>query len=269
MLKKLVVLVVFILLGVAFIPGRVTFSSTQDALSDFKNNNCVQCHSGIRSPLQLTSHYADWHISVHKEKAVGCEKCHGGDPGIKDQAKAHDKMLPSVNPNSPLHPLRLADTCNSCHKGVVNAFVESKHYQNLKGVGLGPSCSTCHTHMVTEVAFVPEQTGKLCAGCHDSSNTMMPKRPEIPVKATETMQAIRRANVVVLWADRLLEEAKSKKMAVDEMDKEMKIVRAMMTEAKESWHAFNLDAVRKKADAAFEEGTKVKDTLRKKLYPNS
>ena len=49
----------------------------------------------------------------------------------------------------------------------------------------------------------------------------------------------------------------------------MKVVRAMMAEAKITWHVFNLDASRKKADAAFEEGTKVKDALRKKLYPNS
>ena len=39
-------------------------------------------------------------------------------------------------------------------------------------------------------------------------------------------------------------------------------------EAKISWHAFNLEIVRNKADAAFTEGTKVKDALRKKLYPD-
>ncbi len=48
----------------------------------------------------------------------------------------------------------------------------------------------------------------------------------------------------------------------------MKAVRAQLTAAKVSWHAFNLEAVRKKADAAFEHGTKLKDALRAKLYPN-
>jgi hypothetical protein len=42
---------------------------------------------------------------------------------------------------------------------------------------------------------------------------------------------------------------------------------AVLAEAKISWHAFNLDSVRRKADDAFEMGTKVKDSLRTKLYP--
>jgi hypothetical protein len=42
---------------------------------------------------------------------------------------------------------------------------------------------------------------------------------------------------------------------------------AVLAEAKISWHAFNLDSVRRKADDAFEMGTKVKDSLRAKLYP--
>jgi hypothetical protein len=122
--------------------------------------------------------------------------------------------------------------------------------------------------MASEVIYTPEQTSKLCASCHDSSNALMPKRPEIPGKADEVMQSIRRANMMVLWADRLIDDAHLKKMDVAEEEKEMKVVRAMRAEAKVSWHAFNLDVVRKKSDAAFEEGTKVKDALRKKLYPN-
>jgi hypothetical protein len=56
-------------------------------------------------------------------------------------------------------------------------------------------------------------------------------------------------------------------MDVGEEKKEQKIVKAVLAEAKISWHAFNLDSVRRKADDAFEMGTKVKDSLRSKLYP--
>ena len=81
------------------------------------------------------------------------------------------------------------------------------------------------------------------------------------------MQAIRRAEMVVLWADRLLEEGVNKKVDVSAEQQEMKIVRALFAEVKTTWHAFNLDVVRKKADEVFESGTKVKDALRKKLHP--
>ena len=96
----------------------------------------------------------------------------------------------------------------------------------------------------------------------------MPKRPEIPDKAEEVMQALGRANMVTLWAERLVDEARNRKLNLPEAESEMKVVRSMLTEAKVSWHAFNLEVVGKKADAAFEHGTKLKDALRAKLYPN-
>lgn len=268
MLKKLILVAAFIALGFMLFPGKTTFSSTQDALAAFRSNNCVDCHSKSNTQLKLTSRYAEWHMSLHRDKGVGCDKCHGGDPTVKEQAKAHVGVLAISAPNSRLHPKNLPETCGSCHKEIANTFVESKHYQNLKSAGLGPSCSTCHEHMASDVIYTPEQTSKLCASCHDSSNALMPKRPEIPGKADEVMQSIRRANMVVMWADRLIDDAHNKKVEVGEMEKEMKVVHGMMAEAKVSWHAFNLDVVRKKADTAFEEGTKVKDALRKKLYPD-
>lgn len=273
MLKKLIVFVAFVLFGVLLIPGKTIFStassSSQDALAAFRSNNCVECHSRARAPYELTTKYAEWHMSLHRDKGIGCEKCHGGDPTAKEAAKAHAGIIASTNVKSWLHPKNLASTCGACHEGIVSSFVESKHYQNLSGAGLGPSCSTCHAHMASEVIYLPDQASKLCASCHDSANALLPKRPEIPGQANETLQALKRANFVVSWADRLLEQAQTKKMDVADAAKEMKVVRAMLTESKISWHAFNLVAVRKKADAAFEEGTKVKDELRKKLYPNS
>ncbi len=269
MLKKLLVVSAFLSLGAIVISSNTPLSPTQDALLAFKNNNCVECHSHSRGDLKLANHYADWHMSLHKEKGIGCEKCHGGDPAIKEQAKAHTGVLPLSNPASSLHPKNLAQTCGSCHREIANAFVESKHYQNLKTAGLGPSCSTCHGHMASEVIYTPEETSKLCASCHDSTNALLPKRPEIPGKADETMQALKRANFVTLWADRLLEDAHTKKVDTTDETKDMKVVRAMLAESKITWHVFNLETARRKADAAFEEGTKVKDALRKKLYPNT
>jgi len=267
MLKKLSVGALGAFLSFAGVSGNTTMSSSrQDALVELRDNNCVNCHARLSTPLRLTSRYAEWHMSTHKEKAVGCEKCHGGDPKISDEKKAHAGVISPGDVKSRLHPQNLPETCNDCHRGVVNSFVESKHYQKLMGAGLGPSCTTCHQHMASQALYTPDETSAMCSTCHNSPNKLMPPRPEIPQKANEVMQSIRRANTVVVWADRLLEEADNRKLDVSEEKKEQKIVKAVLAEAKISWHAFNLDSVRGKADDAFEMGTKVKDSLRAKLY---
>lgn len=269
-LKKLSVIAVLAFFFFAAIShSQVAATYSQDAQAEFKDNNCVGCHAKLTGPYRLTSRYGEWHISIHKDKLVGCEKCHGGDPSIKDGKLAHTGVLAPKDAASRLHQKNLPETCGACHQGVVSAFVESKHFQNLQSAGLGPSCSTCHVHMGSQVLYTPEETAAMCSTCHNSPNKLMPHRPEIPQKANEVMQAIRRANTTVMWADRLIEQAEAKKFDVTEEKKEQKIARAVMAEAKIGWHAFNLDIVHKKADEAFEMSNKVKDSLRAKLFPNN
>lgn len=268
MFKKLSVVFFFAFFAVIIVFGSgVKAISSQDAQAEFKDNNCVSCHARLSTPYRLTSRYAEWQLSTHKDKAVGCEKCHGGDPGIKDEKRAHVGMVSPQDAQSKLHQKNLPQTCSACHQSVVSSFTESKHYQKLRDAGIGPSCSTCHVHMGSQVLYTPEETAAMCSTCHNSPNKLMPLRPEIPEKANEVMQAIRRANTVVLWADRLIEQAEAKKLDVGDAKKDQKIARAVMAEAKSSWHAFNLDVVHKKADDAFEMSTKVKDSLRAKLFP--
>ncbi len=268
MVKKLSVVIFFAFFAAVLVFGYVVkATSSQDAQAEFKDNNCVSCHARLSAPYKLTSRYAEWQISSHKEKTVGCEKCHGGDPGIKDEKKAHVGILPPQDANSRLHQKNLPSTCSACHQNVVSSFTESKHYQKLNEAGIGPSCSTCHIHMGSQVLYTPEETAAMCSTCHNSPNKLMPLRPEIPEKASEVMQSIRRANTAVMWADRLIDQAEAKKMNISDEKKDQKIAKAVMAEAKSSWHAFNLDSVHKKADDAFEMSTKVKDSLRAKLFP--
>jgi Cytochrome c554 and c-prime len=268
MLKR-ICLIVFIGIAVAvFVPSIKPPSQAQEDMSAFQNNSCVNCHSKDSLAPRSFQRYSEWHISTHKEKGVGCDKCHSGDPTAKDQSRAHIGVIKPTDPKSRLHLKNLPETCNVCHPGVVSSFVESLHYQKLKSSGMGPSCTTCHAHMATTVLHSPQETATLCAHCHYTINGIMPPRPEIPEKASQVMEAIRRADMVVQWADRLLEEAQNKKVNVSAELQEMKIVRALFAEVKITWHAFNLDIVHKKADAVFEMATKVKDALRKKLHPN-
>lgn len=247
--------------AVAPLPG-------QDEMAVYRGNECVWCHSRIASPLKLTSRYAEWHISVHKVSGVSCDKCHGGNPREQDQKKAHVGILPAANPASRLHPANLAQTCRECHQPFVTAFVESRHYQTLKGAKLGPSCNTCHAHMASEVIYTPEQTATMCSSCHDTAASSLPRNPALGAQAAETMQAIRRASAMVAWADRLLEEAEKRKVSLPAEHEQMRQVRGQLNEAKAGFHTFFTAEARRKADVAWDQGTQLKDGLRRKLYPN-
>jgi hypothetical protein len=134
MLKKLIVVAALISEALALSSNRPAPVAAQDVLAAFKDNQCVQCHSKLQSPYRVTSRYAEWHISLHKEKAVGCDKCHGGNPASQDAKQAHLGVQIASDANSKLHPKNLAQTCTACHREIVSSFVESKHYQNLQAL---------------------------------------------------------------------------------------------------------------------------------------
>jgi len=250
-----------------FTPGWLKGSSSQSSQDIWADNNCVSCHAKVTAPLSLSNKYFEWHISLHRDNSVGCEKCHGGDPTTKDTGKAHQQALPAADQQSKIHPANLPETCSACHNAVVKSFIESEHYQKLKGSGMGPSCTTCHAHMASAVVQTPTETAALCARCHNTVDGLLPPRPEIPEKAKDMMEALNRANTMVVWADRLLEVGQQKNLTLTEESAQLKSVKALLSEAQVSWHALGFGAVRKKADESFELGTKVKDQLMKKLYP--
>lgn len=266
MLKKIFALLFFMLFGAASVSKVLSTSSPQD-LTAFKNNSCVNCHSRAEGAASQGSRYYEWHLSAHKIAEVGCDKCHGGNAGTDDKRLAHFGVLPAKEGDSKISPKNLPETCGSCHQPIIKAFATSKHFQQLKSAGLGPSCNTCHAHMGSEIIYAVEDIAKLCSNCHDKADGKMARRPEIPQKAVDVLNALRRANGVVVWADGLIKDGQNKKVAVSAEEEKMKQVHVLLKDAKASWHSFSLDEVRKKADAAFEAGNRVKDGLRNRLYP--
>jgi hypothetical protein len=265
--KRLFALIVLGLAITIYCFHLAAVSLAQNSSASFKDNSCVECHAGLSSPANLSLRYLDWHFSAHKIAGVSCDKCHGGNPGVKDKGKAHAGILPSGSESSKLNAKNLPETCGACHQQIVSAFVQSKHYRVLKSSGLGPSCNTCHAHMASQLIYTPEEAAQLCTTCHDSSKALMPRRPDIPQKANEVMIALQRANGVVLWANGLVIDGKNKKVDVSAEEKKLTEVRTMLADTKATWHTFNLDTVRQKADGTFNSGAQVKDTLLKRLYP--
>jgi hypothetical protein len=258
--------VLFLLLALITLwPASVNLNgAAQRAEPDYKNNNCVSCHSNLLEPLRVGKRSLEWRFSRHQDKGVSCEKCHGGDPSAKDERQAHAGVSPASDQRSKLHWKNQPETCGACHQNVASAFVESAHYKRLNGIGLGPSCNTCHEHMAKQVIYSPVETAKLCSRCHDSINSLKPS-PEIPARANETMMSLQRADYVIRWARLLLESGRWMNLSLNEETNEFKTAEHMLREARVKWHTFDLNTVRKQADGAFTKGTKVRDGLRRRL----
>ncbi len=263
-IRRITLLIFLIAVGIFLPASAERTGAPQEPKPSYKGNNCVGCHSQLLEPLSVSSRYLEWQLSRHEEKGASCEKCHGGDPSVKEKEKAHIGVLKSSNPQSRLHWKNQPETCNACHQTVVSAFVQSAHYQRLKGIGLGPSCNTCHAHMATEVVYSPVETANLCAQCHDAINFIQP-RPEIPMRAKETMMALQRADAVINWAQLLLAEGRRRNQSLNAEENEFRLAEETLGKARVDWHAFNLENVRRLADEAYLKGAKVKDALRKKL----
>jgi hypothetical protein len=261
MLKKICLVLFVSLTATHFIPARSS-SFQSDALA---SNTCVSCHASALTPAEMSNRYVEWHASAHRRGGVGCEKCHGGDPTAKDKERSHRGMLPAEELESKLHQWNLAETCGSCHKQVVKSFVDSTHHQRLKNAGFGPSCNTCHAHMASAVIYSSVELARMCAHCHDTINGMIPRRPDIPQRAKESLEAIKRADYMVEWARGLIEEGLRRKIDVAAQQNDMKSINAAIGEVKSDWHTFEVQRVRARADLVFDKAKEVKDQMMKKL----
>ena len=128
MLRRFLVLSFCAAVGVIIVYDSGGASQQPD--SRYSKNQCVNCHAKSSLP-NLSSRYMDWHFSAHKTYGVGCDRCHGGDATARDPQRAHKGVIPSSSKQSRLSLERLPETCGTCHKAVVNSFVESVHYQKL------------------------------------------------------------------------------------------------------------------------------------------
>ena len=237
----------------------------QSDLEAFKGNSCVACHSKDLKSSEMTNHYLEWHLSRHMQTAVSCDKCHGGDPTTDRKDKSHVGVLKSDDVSSRTNPKNLSQTCASCHDPISKAFTGSTHYAKLNSAGLGPSCATCHQHMASTVASFPPEAANLCNQCHGVDHNVLPKRTDISASAQTAMEAIDRANGMVVWTTGLLDAAKERKVDVTAEERELADVKAMLADSKAKWHTFTLVGVRESADASFTKGVVVKDKLRTKL----
>ena len=264
---KIGLLILFGLLSAALLIAAAQKSAAQKSRtvpSAFRENNCVNCHANLLEPVGISAHFYEWRNSKHEKVGVGCEKCHGGNPKAKTPTAAHEGVLVPTFAQSKLHPQNLSATCSTCHQGVVDAYITSKHYQTLQASNAAPSCTNCHQHMATAVITWPPETAALCAKCHQA-NGVAAQSAKVAAQAGETIAAFSRADGIVEWAHELIREGKQHKLSFKTEEKQLQEFEQALKESKKQWHAFNLADSRRTADEVFRKATEVKDGIWKKL----
>jgi hypothetical protein len=120
----------------------------------------------------LSKPVSEWKTSIHYQKDVLCDSCHGGSSLEMDPTKAMDPKLGFVGKVSPVD---MPSFCGRCHKTQLEAaaFKESTHYQMAWHGQKAASCPTCHgggsPHSIVKASFdaiIP----KVCQQCHQEND---------------------------------------------------------------------------------------------------
>jgi len=134
---------------------------------------CSSCHGDVAEALQESVHGSRG--GPMDEKHPDCASCHG---------PVH-AMAPSDHPASRINPLRLAETCGSCHAdpelaseaGIklvqpITAYSASVHAQGLERGEHAATCSSCHgSHEILASSDPRSHVNRdnvpaTCAQCH-------------------------------------------------------------------------------------------------------
>jgi predicted CXXCH cytochrome family protein len=133
---------------------------------------CGTCHSNAafmrkHKPGQRVDQLALYRKSVHGDqlakgnrKAAECVDCHG----------VHNTRAVS-DPQSGVHPSRLAEKCGACHREIADMFEQSPHAKAFATSGMA-ACSACHSSHGVERTTVAMLTGAepVCARCHSADS---------------------------------------------------------------------------------------------------
>jgi cytochrome c3-like protein len=126
---------------------------------------CAGCHQKLGD--KIASLYL---MSTHSASAIGCYRCHGGDPFADDKQKAHGERFvgrPSV--------LQVVEMCGSCHKSQLSIYKSGRHFQDKRGKPR-VDCVQCHGAHTVGAPAESFRFAFMCSDCHGLE--YLPELPE-------------------------------------------------------------------------------------------
>ena len=142
---------------------------------------CGRCHSDARfmrryNPALRVDQVTEYATSVHGQRLREF-----GDPKVATCASCHPahSMKPPSEPKSSVHPLRVAETCGSCHADAqymepykiptdqLRKYRESVHWKTMADRGdlSAPTCNDCHGNHGAAPPGI-SWVGNVCGQCH-------------------------------------------------------------------------------------------------------
>lgn len=240
----------------AVLLSALVLAAAAPSAAQLSKSRCADCH--FANPNSAWRwHLAEWDHSAHGRAGVGCERCHGGDPTTFESFLAHQGMLSSQNPASPIHRANLPKTCGACHPGPYAAFQKSKHYELLRaGDREGPTCVTCHGE-VGAYLLSPKALFSECSSCHGIGK--IASNNDLPAEGRMMLTGVREVRESLDQARKLIRRVSEKDRRA-RLEAELEDARVPLTEAIESAHMFvfepmqeRLQVARKRAELLLEE----------------
>ncbi len=231
-------------IGLLFFVAPLLFSAGSGA----QENACVTCHQKLSPSTGRAHNFSDWEKSIHAQKGVTCNDCHGGDPKEQDPLKVHQGILKPHQPKSPLYYTQIPETCGKCHAAELEEFRKSAHYQELKKSERGPNCVTCHGSMAIGIPQ-PSQLEQTCSLCHRERNM-----------AREALVTLNLAGSALKKWQQTFAELKKRGGTTPAQEASLKEQEKAMAEVQKKWHAFAMQWVLEEAQkisAAAKDGIQV------------
>lgn len=209
-------------------------------------SRCADCHFANQTSAGRW-HLSEWDNSAHGRNSVGCERCHGGDPTTFESFRAHQGMLGSQNPASPIHRANLPKTCGTCHPGPYEAFQKSRHYALLReGSPNTPTCVTCHG-TVGAYLMSPKALASECNSCHGAGKVA--PRGDFPAEGRMRLSAVREVRQHLEAAEKLVRQVKDKALRA-RLDLEVEDARVPIHEAVQAAHSFVFEVMSERLEVA-------------------
>lgn len=226
--------------------GLLTIASTP---AEAQESRCADCHFANPQADPYPSHLQDWERSAHGRNRVGCEGCHGGNPETTESFLAHQEVLNSRNPSSPVHRTNLPRTCGACHTGPFVAFQRSRHYELLtEGSRDVPSCTTCHGSVAAEL-LSPRRLEQQCDSCHGADEEF--PQPEVAFQGRLLLEEAMLVRELLRQSEELIERVRDESRQ-RELEEDLRQAQVPLTEAVQAAHAFVFDQMRERLTTARE-----------------
>jgi hypothetical protein len=152
------------------------------------DNTCLDCHSALDSPLQVSAE--EFSANIHAQKGLTCASCHGGDPTSADRA-----MSPKAGFRGHIERKQIPQLCGSCHSD--SAYMRqynpslrtdqlAQYQTSVHGKKLASGdthvavCTDCHSvHNIRSASDAhstvnPLNIAATCSHCHADQNYMKP-----------------------------------------------------------------------------------------------